>query len=153
MFTRIISTPFGGWLVIHFATHVDPLLLRATGGRLHFGLLSGAWVGLLTTTGAKSGLPRSVPLLYFKDAGRVVLVGSNLGRKQHSAWAINLRAHPHAVMTINGQARRYVASEADSPERERLWAVAESFYSGYHDYEVRAAGRHIAVFVLQPDEG
>jgi deazaflavin-dependent oxidoreductase (nitroreductase family) len=153
MFTRFISTPFGGWLVLHVATQLDPLLLRASGGRVHFGRLSGIWVGLLTATGAKSGQPRSVPLLYFKDGGRVVLIGSNVGRKQHPAWVHNLRAHPRAVMSINGQARDYVASEAEDPERERLWAAAESIYSGYRDYEVRAAGRHIPVFVLQPEDG
>ena len=151
LFTRLMTTPFGTWLIVNIATRFDPLLLRVSGGRLHTGLLAGIWVGLLTTTGAKSGQPRSVPLLYVMDADRVVLIGSNVGRRHNPGWVYNVRAHPHVSMTIHGQRRNYLASEVESPERERLWAISESVYSGFRDYK-RRAGRTIAVFVLQPEQ-
>jgi len=106
----------------------------------------------VTTTGAKSGLPRTVPLLYFEDAGRIVVIGSNVGMRFHAGWVYNLRADPHARVTIDGRTRDCIASEAPSPERERLWKIAEGIYPGFRQYEQRAGERYIPVFVLEPDE-
>lgn len=152
-FASIATTRFGTWLIRDVATRIDPPLMRATRGRLNFGRLVGIRIALLTTTGAKSGQPRTVPLLYFEDAGRLVFIGSNVGMTFHPGWVYNIRADPRVTVTIDGQARSYTASEAPSPERERLWAAAESIYAGFRQYERRAGSRHIPVFVLEPDEG
>ena len=152
LFARIAASPPGTWLIREVATRIDPPLMRATRGRLSFGRLAGINVALVTTTGAKSGLPRTVPLLYFEDAGRIVVIGSNVGMKFHAGWVYNLRADPHASVTVGGRTRGYIAGEAQDPERERLWQIAVGIYPGFHQYEQRARGRHIPVFVLEPDE-
>jgi len=151
LFARLAMTPLGTWLIRQVATRIDPPLLRATRGRLSFGGLVGIQVGLLTTVGAKTGKPRTVPLLVFEDAGRIIVIGSNIGAKVHAGWAINLRANPRARLSIGGREQAVTAAEVDSPERERLWAAAERIYPGYRQYEQRAGSRHIPVFALTPD--
>src|SRR5512134_392916 len=73
---------------------VNRWVFRASGGRLGSRFLRGAPVGLLTTTGRKSGRPRTTPLIYLEDGERVVLVASQGGFPKHPIWYLNLGAHP-----------------------------------------------------------
>ncbi|MFD4365877.1 nitroreductase/quinone reductase family protein [Rhodococcus sp. NPDC058521] len=75
------------------AARIDPWTYRATEGRLH----STAWTipsAPLLTTGAKSGRPHEVQLVYFHDGSSPVLVASNFGGAKHPHWYHNLIAHP-----------------------------------------------------------
>jgi deazaflavin-dependent oxidoreductase (nitroreductase family) len=140
----------GGWFAINIANPIDRRLLRRTRGR--FGLFLGQPVGLLETVGARSGKPRTAPLLYREEDGRIVLIASKAGAERHPAWYHNLVAHPEVAFTgRDGRHGRYRAREAKGAERDALWARANDLYAGYDVYQERTGGRRIPVIVLDPD--
>jgi len=140
-------TAAGGWYLKKIAPRIDPPLLRLTGGRASS--VYPVPVMLLTTTGAKSGQPRSLPLLYVTDGDRLILMASNYGKKSHPAWYRNLTANPEVEVLAGKRSGRYVASEIIEPdEHERAWELALDQYAGYADYEVRAGDRTIPLIRL-----
>jgi deazaflavin-dependent oxidoreductase (nitroreductase family) len=141
-------TPAGDWYLKRIAPHIDPRLLRLTGGRVS--TVYPVHVMLLTTTGAKSGQPRTLPLTYFIDGDRLVLVGSNYGGKSHPAWYRNLVANPRVDVLAGKHSGTYLASEITDPvERDRAWALALDVYAGYGDYRERAGDRTIPLIRLE----
>lgn len=129
------------WRVHRFA-------YRVSGGRLGTAFI-GMPVLLLTTTGRRSGEPRSVALTYFNDGDRMIVVGSNAGEDRHPAWWLNLREHPDATVQIGGTISRVRAMEAVGAERERLWSELIRRGPAYDEYRLRT-DRRIPVVVLQP---
>ncbi len=105
---------------------------------------------LITTTGRKSGLPRTNPLLYVRDGDGYVVIGSNWGQDQHPAWALNLVANPEAVVTTAGKDIRVRATLAEGTERDRQLALLLAMWPAYATYEKRAHGRDLRVFRLEP---
>ncbi len=103
---------------------------------------------ILTTVGAKSGLPRDSVLMYTADGdGRAIIAGTSFAREHHPAWTYNLLAHPEAEIAVRG--RRYVvrASLIDTDAREQAWRLIESQWPGYRAYE-RKSGRTVRLFRL-----
>jgi deazaflavin-dependent oxidoreductase (nitroreductase family) len=103
---------------------------RANGGQISQPpMLKGAQLILLTTTGAKTGKPRTVPLGYFVEGpGCIVLWASNMAAATHPAWYLNLTANPQVRIemgTEEGTVVRYdaTAATATGAERERLYAA------------------------------
>lgn len=143
------QTRLGGWLFITVFPAIDRRLMPLTRGRLKVAI--GQPILLLHTRGAKSGQPRTTPLLYTRHDDGYVVVASKAGAVRHPAWYHNLRAHPQSVEVQVG-ARRIPVSvhHAQAQEREELWRVANDNYSGYETYQGRAAGREIPVIVLTP---
>src|SRR5919204_2750892 len=99
---------------------LNRVLYRASGGKLG-ATLKGAPILLLTTTGRKSGKPRTMPLLYLEDDGRLVVVASSGGSPGHPAWFLNLRDNPEVEVEIGRKRERRRARVAAPEERERLW--------------------------------
>lgn len=148
---QIARTPPGSWFLARTLHHMDRAALKLSGGRTTAaGPLTGLPVMTLNTIGAKSGLPRSTPLIGIPDGDRIVLIGSNFGQSHHAAWYYNLKAHPQATLTIGQQTRPYVAREAEGEEREQYYRQAVALYPGYADYRKRAGARQIPVMVLTP---
>src|SRR5437588_5721666 len=116
---RFAASKPGGWFFVNVANRIDPLLLRASRGRLSIAV--GQPVALLNTIGAKSGQQRATPLLYLADGENIVFVASNAGNLRHPAWYHNVRANPQVEIELRGRRRRYLAHFADGEERERLW--------------------------------
>ena len=149
--TAFLRTRAGLWFAMHVAAGADPVLLKLTGGRLGMGLTLPT--AALTTTGARSGVPRTIAVLYFTDADDVILIASNFGQDHHPAWYHNLRAHPEATLSRGGITAPYRATEVTDPSvQARLFAHAVAIYPGYEDYRVRtaAAGRLIPILRLEP---
>jgi len=137
----------GNWYLRKIAPRIDPPLLRLTGGRVSS--VYPVPVMLLTTTGAKTGQPRTLPLLYVTDRDELMLMASNYGRKGHPAWYRNLVANPKVDVLAGKRSGSYLATEITDPaERERGWALALDQYAGYADYEVRAGDRTIPLIRL-----
>ena len=130
--------------------HADNLALRLSHGRWTFAGLVGLPIIQLTTIGAKSGQPRTVPLVSLADGERIALIGSNFGSPNHPGWVYNLRVNPECQVRYNGISKTYCAHFAEGPEREAYWQMALSYYAGYEKYKSRAGGREIAVIVLEP---
>lgn len=124
-------------------------LYRATGGRIG-GTMGSLRVLLLTTTGRRSGQPRTVPLVYFEDGDRLVVIGSKGGDPRDPLWWENLKATPVAMIQIGSETRRVRARLASPDERERLWPRIKqenAFYAGYE----RKTSREIPVVLLEPE--
>ncbi len=145
-YLAVAATPAGHWFFKHVSRRVDPVLLRASGGRLSTIVIRP--LVLLNTRGARTGEPRTTPLVYFNDGDRVVVMASNFGGRNHPAWYHNVRANPEVTLSAGGHEGRYVGAEAVGPERERLWAIAKALARNYGQYEKMASEREIAVFVF-----
>lgn len=139
-----------GSLLIRFAARFDPLLHGWTRGR--YGHLVPMPFASMTTTGAKSGQPRTAAVIYFHDGDDVILIASNYGGTRHPAWYHNLRANPTAQLQRGRCSGTYVAAEvADEAERDRLFSLGDRVYPGYSEYRVRTAamGRRIPIMRLR----
>jgi deazaflavin-dependent oxidoreductase (nitroreductase family) len=121
---------------------------RLTRGRL-MGTIGKAPVLLLTSTGRRSGQPRTAPVLYLRDGERVIVIGSNAGNTRAPAWSFNLKANPEAEVQIGGERRLVRARLAEGEERAELWRKMNAQYAGFEDYSERTS-RDIGVFVLEP---
>ncbi len=111
-----------------------------------------AWpqVVVLTTTGAKSGQPRTVPVLGIPVPDGVAVVAANWGRDRDPGWYHNLRARPEAEVVVNGIRRRVRAVDVDDQRRAQIWREGLRVYPGFGQYERRVGHRRIGVFVLEP---
>jgi hypothetical protein len=95
------------WLYARTLHHIDRVVYRATSGRKTFtSLVTGLPVVQLTTTGARSGLPRTLPVLGVPEGDRLIVIASNFGQYKNPSWYYNLRAHPHAEIVFEGRAAR-----------------------------------------------
>jgi deazaflavin-dependent oxidoreductase (nitroreductase family) len=122
--------------------------LRANGGRISSGPFAGRNVLLLTTTGAKSGLPRLVPLAYTRDGDRYVIVASKGGAPTHPAWYLNLVANPIVTVELGPEKFQARAVVAEDAERDRLYAQHAATYPGFNEYQARTS-RRIPVVLLE----
>lgn len=140
----------GTWYGINVASRVDPKLMKLTRGRINLG--GGVLPTLLLSVrGRKSGVERTVPLVYFTDGDDVILIASSFGRPRFPAWYHNVKASPDVTLTAGGETARYSASEVEGEERERLYEKAKRVYEGYGIYEERTAGiRKVPVLRLRP---
>ncbi|TCB96206.1 nitroreductase family deazaflavin-dependent oxidoreductase [Micromonospora zingiberis] len=107
---------------------------------------------VITTTGRRSGKPRSNPLLYVPDGDGYVVIGSNWGQAQQPAWALNLLALPEAEVDVAGRRMPVRAELATGAERDRLWRLLVEEWPAYQAYVERAGGREIRIFRLVPAE-
>ena len=148
---RFAASGPGSWFFAHVLHHIDRPVYRLSGGRQTLAsLLSGIPVVMLTTTGARSGAPRAVPVLGLPTADGLAVIASNFGQHSHPAWYYNLRANPDGEVSVKGEQWRFRAREAAGDERARIWREGLRVYPGWSQYERRAANRTIAVFVLDP---
>jgi deazaflavin-dependent oxidoreductase (nitroreductase family) len=146
----------GAWFFACTLHYFDRVAFKLSGGRATMtSALAGLPVVLLTTSGAKSGLPRTLPLLCIRDERNphtFALVASNWGQSHYPAWYLNLKANPHATCSIRGQTGTYVAHEASAEEYERFWQCAANTYLGFALYKQRVGERHIPIMIMTPEK-
>lgn len=143
---RLSSAEWFGRHAPRFVPRLDRFVHRMTGGRV---LLSNGPLPaiLLTTTGARSGLPRATPLATVPYDGDHFVVGSNFGGESHPAWSYNLIAHPSATMSLKGVNHQIEAHLLSAEEKEAIWPVLTTVWPPYDRY-VERSGRDIRVFRL-----
>jgi deazaflavin-dependent oxidoreductase (nitroreductase family) len=147
---RFAASGPGAWLFARVLHRVDRPVHRLTGGRATFAsLVSGLPVVMLTTTGARSGRPRTVPVLGLPTPDGLAVIASNWGQRHPPAWERNLRADPVASIAVGGHTRRVRAIAVEGDRRELIWREGLEVYPGWSQYERRAAGRRIAVYALE----
>jgi deazaflavin-dependent oxidoreductase (nitroreductase family) len=95
--------------------------MRANGGRAASGPMAGKPLMILSTTGAKTGQPRTAIVTYHKDGDRYVVAASKSGAPTNPAWYHNLLAHPEATVEVDNQPLQVRATESSGAERDRLW--------------------------------
>lgn len=130
------------------------LIVRATRGRR--GLWSprpGKWGALrLTTTGRRSGKPRSVIIGYYEDGLNLVSMAMNGWGAAEPAWWLNLQADPRAIVELAGGSRHEVLGRrAVGRERERLWQRWRELDRNLDSYAARRP-HETAVVVLARKE-
>ncbi len=155
--TKITASRPGAWFLARTLHHVDRFILKLSGGRTVLtSPVMGLPVVMVTTTGARSGLPRTWPLGRIDDPHDpevFALIGTNFGQRRYPAWYFNLRANPRATCAFDGRAGPYTAREAAGEEYERFWQAAAAYYPGYLSYKARIHGRRIPIMVMTPAEG
>jgi len=139
------------WFIVSF-WHVHRLVVRITKAR--WGLWSprpGKWGALrLTTTGRRSGEPRSVILGYFEEGDAMVSMAMNGWGAPEPAWWLNLQANPEAVVDLPRGVRREVTGRAATgEERDRLWQRWREIDANLDDFAARRP-HETAIVVLEP---
>jgi deazaflavin-dependent oxidoreductase (nitroreductase family) len=137
-------------VVLKAMNTVHRVLLTVTGNRL--GASFGGMPSLeLTTTGRKSGKPRSVMLTApLRQGEAYVVVASRGGDDVHPAWFLNLRDNPDVTVRVVGQpARPMQARVATADERAELWPKIAEKYRNYAGYQKRTS-REIPLVLLEP---
>jgi deazaflavin-dependent oxidoreductase (nitroreductase family) len=104
---------------------------------------------LLTTTGRKSGLQRTHPVMYYRDGENFVIAASNAGADKPPLWYLNLRKRPEATVQVQSVTQRVVAREANAEERTRLWAILKELHPIFAAYE-KFTERQMPVIILRP---
>jgi deazaflavin-dependent oxidoreductase (nitroreductase family) len=145
---RALMSPAGYRFLLHLAPPIDKVLIPRTHGRLSSAGIDR--VGLVTTTGAKSGSARTQPLVLIDDGDGLIAIGSNYGRPPHPAWSANLLAHPECTVEFKAPPAPYRAELLTGDARASAWAKATDFYPGYERYRASCAPREIRLFRLRP---
>ena len=127
-------------------------MFRATKGKhMLSSLLSALPVAMVTTTGARSGEPRTVPLLAMPTDDGLAIIGSWYGNAKHPAWRHNLRANPDGEVDVEGERWAFRAEEVEGERRERIWQKALETYPGFS--RLREARRPAADLGVRPPSG
>ncbi len=121
---------------------------RETNGE-HGYIWNGVPILLLTTTGRRSGEPRTTPIIFTPYGNSWVIMASRGGSPTHPAWYLNLLDEARVQVQVKADICEAVARTAASPEREQIWAEAVKTWPNYDVYQSRTS-RQIPVVVLEP---
>src|SRR5438445_4888612 len=130
---------------------VHAAVLRRARGRIRRSrlLAGGQPVLALTTTGRRSGAPRSTVIAYLRHGDAYAAAALNLGSARDPSWCLNLRAEPRAIIDVDGQRVTVEAREASGEEAERLWrALIERLPAIANARAI--ARREVPMLVLDP---
>jgi deazaflavin-dependent oxidoreductase (nitroreductase family) len=117
--------------------------------RLRLRRFRGADLLLLTTTGRRSGRPRTTPLLYLAETHRWIVVASNGGADWEPGWWLNLHAGSPATVEVDGRRTPVTGTEITGAERDRIWRLLNEKVFNYSTYQAKVS-RQIAVVELTP---
>jgi deazaflavin-dependent oxidoreductase (nitroreductase family) len=107
---------------------------------------------LFTTTGARSGLPRTSPMMYIPDGDRLLVVASNIGSPTHPDWYRNLLAHPQVTVEVGTETFDAIAIVTEGLERQQLWSRIVELYPFFADHQAKTT-RQIPIVALSRREG
>lgn len=119
-----------------------------TDGKIGFRWKEDAPIAILFTKGRRTGLERTVPLIFGRDGDDIVVVASKGGAPEHPGWFENLAKTPEVGVQIEGDRFRARARIAEGEERERLWELMNEIWPHYDEYAARTE-REIPVVVLE----
>jgi deazaflavin-dependent oxidoreductase (nitroreductase family) len=120
---------------------------RANGGQVG-GSFAGRPMLLLTTTGARTGRERTIPLVYTQDGDDIVVIASKGGAPTHPDWYHNLRANPLVTVEVGTERYQARARVAEGEERARLYAAQAAIMPFFAKYQQETT-RQIPVIVLE----
>jgi deazaflavin-dependent oxidoreductase (nitroreductase family) len=146
---RLGRTTAMRWTLSKVLTPLDMALRHTRYAPSRFGL--GAPLCFLTTSGRRSGAPRTVPLLYVPFGGDALAVAAtNFGQVGHPGWSHNLESNPRAELEIDGVTRLVIGRRADAHESAHVWPRLDAIWPAYETYR-NLARRDIKVFILEPE--
>ncbi len=122
--------------------------------RANKGQVTGDFAGrtllLLTTTGAKSGLPRVTPLIYTKDGDSYVVTAADAGSDHHPGWYYNILANPVVTVEVGDRVTEAIATEPIGLERDRLYANRIAETPRFAEYQAKTS-RQIPIILITTD--
>jgi deazaflavin-dependent oxidoreductase (nitroreductase family) len=121
---------------------------RASNGTITSGRFAGRRLILLTTTGARSGQPRTTPLSFTRDGPHYVVIASKAGSSSHPDWYHNLVRNPIVTIETGQETFQARARTAEGAVRERLYAAQAALMPTFAEYQHRTT-RQIPVVVLE----
>lgn len=128
----------------HNATLIEQF--RAEGG------LGERRILLLSTTGARSGLRRTTPMMYLEIDGHRVVVASNAGAVKHPDWYYNLVANPDVTVEVGSETYETKAIVPQGRERDELFAEVTQQAPFFADHQA-GVDREIPVVIVDPTDG
>lgn len=134
---------------IKWMSRAQTWIFKKTGGRFGDKFLRGAEVGILTTTGRKSGEERDSPLLYLQEGKRIVLVASQGGRATNPMWYLNLVANPRVRFQTKHETLELTARDATDAERDEYWPKLDAMYADFVNYR-SYTDRKIPIVICDP---
>jgi deazaflavin-dependent oxidoreductase (nitroreductase family) len=145
------SSRLGAWMFSKLLAPLDRIVHRLSKGRTTLPqVLAGLPVVFVTTTGRKSGQPRTSPLIAVPIHDTLALVGTNFWQRSTPAWVLNLEAEPDARASYQDHELDVTARPATDDERAEVWRAASGVYPGYGKYQARITGREVRIFILEP---
>jgi deazaflavin-dependent oxidoreductase (nitroreductase family) len=138
--------------VLRWVSKLQVTVYRKSGGRLMNKFVGGFPICVVTTTGAKSGEPRSIPLIHLPHGENKLLVASQGGMPGNPAWYYNVVANPEVKILVDGQEKTYQARRVSDEEKAALWPHLLSLYPDFDQYQART-DRNIPVFSCEPVDG
>jgi deazaflavin-dependent oxidoreductase (nitroreductase family) len=144
------STEFMAKVSKYAPYRLQRFLYQISGGKLMNKTPGGVLkILLLTTTGRKSGLPRTHPVMYYPVGETYVIIASNSGSDKPPLWYLNLRAQPEAAVQIGKATQQVKAEDANAAERARLWPILVEKQPVFAAYQ-KFTDRQIPVIILRP---
>jgi deazaflavin-dependent oxidoreductase (nitroreductase family) len=146
------STRPGAWFFSRMLRRFDDVFQKVTGGRTTSAeVLAGLPVLDVTTTGRKSGQPRTSHLISIPLGDALALIGTNFGQANTPAWVFNLEADPSAMVRYRDKTAAVTARLATGAEAEEVLTASEPIYPGYRKYQTRIGeSRRLRIFLLEP---
>jgi len=121
---------------------------RENHGQIASGRFAGRRLVLLTTTGARSGQPRTTPLAFTRDGDRYVVIASKAGSPSNPDWYHNVVRNPVVTLETGDETFQARARVAEGEERERLYNAQAALMPNFAAYQLRTS-RQIPVIVLE----
>jgi F420H(2)-dependent quinone reductase len=134
--------------VLRVFSRVHITLYRWTGGIIGERIF-GSRLLLLTTTGRKTGQPRTKPVAYLTDGGGLVIVAGAAGAEKHPDWWLNLESHPEALVQVARRKLQVSATRVLPEEQQRLWARYPAQHALFESMQKRVS-REIPIVILRP---
>ncbi len=140
------------WLIKHVASRLDPLIFKASNGRLTS--MGPPAIPMLTMTaiGRHSGQPRPVQLACIERDGDQLVVASAMGQQKHPAWRYNVEANPDVQIQMRGERFAARAELLSDAEKQAVWADVKQVLPQMNVYEKRT-DRNIRVIRLRRIDG
>lgn len=121
--------------------------------RANKGRVGGVWEGrpllLLTTIGARSGQPRTNPVMYLREGDHLYIFASKAGAPTHPDWYHNLLAHPEATVELGDEKFNAIAMPIAGEARDQIYARWAGQYPQFREYQEKTT-RKIPVIELRP---
>jgi deazaflavin-dependent oxidoreductase (nitroreductase family) len=103
---------------------------------------------LLTTTGARTGQPRTTPMMFHRDGKRLLVMASAAGARKIPDWYHNLVANPTVTVEVGDERYTARATPTTGADYDHTWAMIKTHYPFFADHETKA-GRTIPVVALE----
>ncbi len=143
----LTTTPVATWLIKHVASRLDPILFKATNGRVTSMGPPAMPMLTMTAIGRHSGQPRAVHLACLEHDDDYLVVASAMGQHKHPAWRYNIEANPQVQIQMRGERFAARAQALTDSEKQEVWADVRKAIPQMTVYEKRTA-RNIRVFLL-----